>query len=177
MDVFDLRDHLIDDYSSFVTSFLQFRDQRIEQRVGEQLADGHLWPDPRLGLNPTFESGGSVKELVDAGILHETCRDIFRVGKEPGADAGSGRELRLHLHQTEAIHAAHRNANYVLTTGTGSGKSLGYIVPIVDHVLRVGSGGGIKAIVVYPGREEERSRAEVPGQTGEPRQALHVARA
>ena len=34
--------------------------------------------------------------------------------------------------------------------GTGSGKSLSYIVPIVYHVLRTGSGGGVKAIVVYP---------------------------
>lgn len=38
----------------------------------------------------------------------------------------------------------------MLTTGTGSGKSLAYIVPIVDHVLRNGSGKGIQAIVVYP---------------------------
>lgn len=38
----------------------------------------------------------------------------------------------------------------MLTTGTGSGKSLSYIVPIVDHVLRNGSGKGIQAIVVYP---------------------------
>jgi len=38
----------------------------------------------------------------------------------------------------------------VLTTGTGSGKSLSYIVPIVDHVVRRGSGQGIQAIVVYP---------------------------
>jgi len=44
----------------------------------------------------------------------------------------------------------------VLTTGTGSGKSLAYIVPIVDAVLRERdeNGGqrrpGVKAIVVYP---------------------------
>ena len=38
----------------------------------------------------------------------------------------------------------------MLTTGTGSGKSLAYIVPIMDHVLRSGSGRGIRAIVVYP---------------------------
>ena len=38
----------------------------------------------------------------------------------------------------------------MLTTGTGSGKSLAYIVPIVNHVLRRGSGKGIQAIVVYP---------------------------
>src|SRR5439155_1679379 len=45
---------------------------------------------------------------------------------------------------------ARQGHNYVLTTGTGSGKSLAYIVPIVDYVLRHGTGGGIKAIVVYP---------------------------
>ena len=38
----------------------------------------------------------------------------------------------------------------MLTTGTGSGKSLAYIVPIVDHVLRNGSGRGIQSIIVYP---------------------------
>jgi hypothetical protein len=40
---------------------------------------------------------------------------------------------------------------YVLTTGTGSGKSLAYIVPIVDAVLRSGARDKrVKAIVVYP---------------------------
>ena len=44
----------------------------------------------------------------------------------------------------------------MLTTGTGSGKSLAYIVPIVDSVLRErdANGGsvapGVKAIIVYP---------------------------
>ena len=43
---------------------------------------------------------------------------------------------------------------FVLTTGTGSGKSLAYIIPIVDRVLAAKAAGtyrpGIKAIVVYP---------------------------
>src|SRR5690606_38812889 len=146
MDVFDLRDRVIGEYESYVRSFLQFRDPRIEQRVADELADGHLWPEPRLGLNPSFEVGATIGSLVGNGTLHPTCGEIFRIGKKQGA----GSELRLHRHQTEAIEAARRGANYVLTTGTGSGKSLSYIVPIVDHVLRVGSGGGIKAIVVYP---------------------------
>ncbi len=34
--------------------------------------------------------------------------------------------------------------------GTGSGKSLSYIVPIVDRVLRHGSGKGVQAIILYP---------------------------
>ncbi len=60
--------------------------------------------------------------------------------------------LRLYRHQIEGIHAARAGDNYVLPTGTGSGKSLSYIVPIVDHVLRTRGQGrrGIQAIVVYP---------------------------
>ena len=42
----------------------------------------------------------------------------------------------------------------MLTTGTGSGKSLAYIVPIVDRVLRARVGGDrakrVRAIIVYP---------------------------
>jgi superfamily II DNA/RNA helicase/very-short-patch-repair endonuclease len=85
---------------------------------------------------------------VQRGLLHPRCADIFRAGKSP--DRPEGADMRLHKHQTEAIEAARARENYVLTTGTGSGKSLSYIVPIVDHVLRAGSGNGIQAIVVYP---------------------------
>ncbi|WP_279473287.1 DEAD/DEAH box helicase [Actinomadura darangshiensis] len=58
----------------------------------------------------------------------------------------------MHRHQREAIDAAGapERDSYVLTTGTGSGKSLTYIVPIVDSVLRDPEPGRIKAIVVYP---------------------------
>ena len=120
----------------------------IESRslVDSELAGGLLWPDPLIQLNPSFEPGYRTDQLVDQGILHEECRRIFRINKE----SGEGQPLRLHRHQEEAVRVARIGANYVLTTGTGSGKSLAYIVPIVDHVLRRGPGRGIQAIVVYP---------------------------
>ena len=58
--------------------------------------------------------------------------------------------MRLHSHQDQAIRTARTGASYVLTTGTGSGKSLAYIIPIVDHILRNGGGKGVQAVVVYP---------------------------
>lgn len=61
-----------------------------------------------------------------------------------------GGPIRLHRHQVEAIEAARQRVPYVLTTSTGSGKSLAYIIPIVDQILRRGRGQGIQAIVVYP---------------------------
>jgi ATP-dependent helicase YprA (DUF1998 family)/very-short-patch-repair endonuclease len=155
MDVFALRDQLVKDYRHYAESFLTIKDDRIREHVAQELDRGLLWPDPALQLNPAFESGGLIDELVAAGVLHQECSKIFRVAKEPGY-ASVGAPLRLHKHQADAIKAAAAGGNYVLTTGTGSGKSLSYIVPIVDHVLRARQTEGaatkqrIRAIVVYP---------------------------
>ncbi len=147
MNVFELRDRLIRDYASYISSFIQIRDARISQHVDRSLSDGLLWPEPLIQLNPSFEPGDSIDELVRQRILHDECRRIFRIGKDKDP---AGKPLRLHRHQADAVRVAHGGHNYVLTTGTGSGKSLAYIVPIVDHVLRHGTGRGIQAIVVYP---------------------------
>ncbi|HSQ07143.1 MAG TPA: DEAD/DEAH box helicase, partial [Chromatiaceae bacterium] len=103
---------------------------------------------PMLQLNPTFLPGGTVHDLVAQGALHAECARIFRLDKT--VTDFTGKPLQLHTHQREAILKAKEDKSYVLTSGTGSGKSLTYIVPIVDHVLRNGSGRGIQAIVVYP---------------------------
>ena len=104
-------------------------------------------PEPLVQLNPLFKAGAWIDALIDDGILLPACRDIFRIKTE---DDPVGKPLRLHKHQEDAVRTARSGDNYVLTTGTGSGKSLAYIIPIVDSVLRIGSGHGIKAIIVYP---------------------------
>ncbi|MFQ3537088.1 MAG: DEAD/DEAH box helicase [Aggregatilineales bacterium] len=145
MDVFGLREQLIRDYSKYASSFIQIRDQRLYESVHRSLQEGVFWPDPLIQLNPSFEIGGTVDELVAEGILHEECKRIFRKDKQK-----NGYPISFYRHQREAIEIAQQGHNYILTTGTGSGKSLAYIVPIVDHVLRRGSGKGIQAIIVYP---------------------------
>lgn len=148
MNIFEFRDGLVKDYSGYIKSFIHIRDARVRDCVQRELDNGVLWPDPLIQLNPSFEPGQWVDELVEQGILHKECSRIFLVDKTE-ADS-NGKPLRLHKHQADAICAAKTNDNYVLTTGTGSGKSLAYIIPIVDHILRRGPGRGIQAIVVYP---------------------------
>lgn len=154
MNVFDLRDRLVNDYASYTRSFIKIADPRIASMVENELRAGAFWPEPLLQLNPTFLPGGTIDELVADGTLHPECSRIFRIDK---SDADyTGKPLLLHMHQREAIlqakgkGGASEGNSYVLTSGTGSGKSLTYIIPIVDHVLRHGSGRGIQAIVVYP---------------------------
>ena len=148
MDVFDLRRRLVEDYKSYTRSFIKIRDPRIGTFVDDRLDAEGFWPEPLLQLNPAFSRGGTIDDLVEQGVLTEECSQIFRIRESSADDHGS--QLPLHRHQREAILMAHEGRSYGLTTGTGSGKSLAYIVPIVDHVLRTGSGQGIQAIIVYP---------------------------
>lgn len=146
MDVFGLRDRLTQDYGTYVGSFIQIRDQRIRETVDMALAEGAFWPEPLIQLNPSFKIAATISDLVNVGTLHPECEHIFQREK----DSGFGETLRLYQHQVDAVETARERRNYILTTGTGSGKSLAYIIPIVDHVLRHGTGRGIQAIIVYP---------------------------
>ena len=117
----------------------------------EAYAGGRFWPAPLIQLNPNFVPGGYIDDLVSDGTLDEQCAKIFRIKNTSDT---FGKRLRLHKHQADAIEIARRRQSYVLTTGTGSGKSLSYFIPIVDDVLRRKKAGdpckGITAIVVYP---------------------------
>ncbi|HNJ40302.1 MAG TPA: DEAD/DEAH box helicase, partial [Acidobacteriota bacterium] len=150
MDIFDFRDQIIGDYSSYVKSFIQIKDLRIKAYVNELLHQGELWPEPLVQLSPTFAPGKSIEELVSEQTLHPECRRIFRRNKIPAATTLSGLPLQLHFHQQRAVEVAQSHQHYVLTTGTGSGKSLSYIIPIVDYCLRHPKRNQIKAIIVYP---------------------------
>jgi ATP-dependent helicase YprA (DUF1998 family) len=143
MSIFTLRDSVIDTYHDYVRSFLNIRDERLRQYVAEQLERGELWPDPLLQVNPAYQMGATVQDLVAEGLLHPECARIFR-----GRDGGP---LRLYAHQEQAIRAAGTGQPYVVTSGTGSGKSLTYLIPIVDALLRDRpERRSVRAIIIYP---------------------------
>ncbi len=144
MDVFQLHRHVIDNYSTYVDSFLSIADDEIRNFVRHKLIEERsLWPDALIQLNPAYERTQTVTELCDSGILHHGCNDIFRTS--------IGESFRLYKHQTEAIARAQRGRHYIVTSGTGSGKSLAYFIPIFDAVLRNNpQRPTVRAIVVYP---------------------------
>ena len=137
--------------SGFPRSFAKIRAEDISREVDAAYDAEHFWPAPLIQLNPNFEPGGYIDDLVADGTLDAECAKVFRLKR---GDNTFGERLLLHRHQTDAIEIAKRTESYVLTTGTGSGKSLAYFIPIVDDVLRRKRAGdackGITAIVVYP---------------------------
>ena len=64
------------------------------------------WPDPWLSLNPSFDTGGSIAELVHGGLRHPECERIFRVKNDPASPGA--RVLTLHRHQRDATRSRSR---------------------------------------------------------------------
>jgi Lhr-like helicase len=144
MDVFDLDCALVMDYERFARSFTQIRAPDIRSQVERVYATKRFWPEPLISINPHFESGPSIEHLTRGGSLLPETALVFRVDGHP---------ITLHRHQAQAISKAVQRRSFVLTTGTGSGKSLCFFVPIIDAAIRArvaGEAPRTRAIVIYP---------------------------
>ena len=112
MNIFETHSSIVSDYESYITSFLKIADPTIRERVETELSRGKLWPEPLLQFNPSFEMAGSFDDIGGAETLHPEIRDIFK-------------NYKLYHHQVEAIRLGTAGKDFIVTTGTGSGKSKG----------------------------------------------------
>ncbi|HRH79604.1 MAG TPA: DEAD/DEAH box helicase [Thiobacillaceae bacterium] len=137
MNVFQTHSKIVADYATYIRSFLKIADPAIRSVVEGELEQGKLWPEPLLQFNPAFEQGGSLGALVAEGALHPDIHDIFK-------------GYTLYRHQVDAIKLGTAGKDFIVTSGTGSGKSLTYIGSIFHHLLSNPGTQGVVAVVVYP---------------------------
>ena len=126
------------------TSFATIHAEDIQEQVGAIYGQDRYWPEPLIQINPSYKRSTDVGAMVASDVLDPGCAGIFRA---------DGRPLSLYKHQEQAIALAADGESFVVTTGTGSGKSLCFFIPIVSHVLnarRRSAEPRTHAIVVYP---------------------------
>lgn len=133
-------------YRAYLGSTLRFANPGLQGQFEEQmLTKGILSKGPLLEATPPYSSGATLQSLVDEGVLSQ---GVLRLGAELPADR------RLYTHQEEAVRNARAGRNQVVVTGTGSGKTECFLLPILDHLLReeqAGTlGGGVRALILYP---------------------------
>ena len=151
LDPLRLRDRLRKTLARYIATAVPVSATRapgLARAVRRALADKslELTKGPFLESLPDFGKKGSIRELVDSGVL----ADEWRVLQETGFERLLDRPL--HMHQERAIRQAARNRNFIVATGTGSGKTECFLLPIVDHLLRDGdlAEPGVRAVIIYP---------------------------
>ena len=138
-------------YRRYLRSSQRIKNPTIEAWVEERVQSGQfLWRSPLVTVRRRFEAGETLEGLVEDGLLDPVVLKAFsaKVGN-PGAGP-----IAPYRHQTDAIRllCGDDPKNVVVATGTGSGKSFTFSIPIVSTAKRARDEGiaGVKAVIVYP---------------------------
>ena len=78
MNIFKYRNQLINDYESYIKSFIKVNDGRIKEKIDAEFQLGALWPEPLIQLNPSFEPGQPINQLAAQGIVIPSAAGYFR---------------------------------------------------------------------------------------------------
>jgi ATP-dependent helicase YprA (DUF1998 family) len=122
MNILNVHSKIIEDYATYTESFIDIADDGIRTAVHDELAGKRFWPDPLLQFNPAYQKAGRIDTLAAEGILHPQMAAIFS-------------KYELYKHQLDAISLGLQNTDFIVTSGTGSGKSLTYMATIFNHIL------------------------------------------
>lgn len=138
---------VIDQFGRYLLSTFPIAHPDLHRQFRQILQHGlggerFLSKGPYVYLNRPFEQGPTIQQLIDEpGLkLHPVLKGIFRFDS-------------LHKHQELAIRAIKAGQHTVLSTGTGSGKTEAFLLPIFDLCLRLRdekAPPGLVAIIVYP---------------------------
>lgn len=141
MDPFKIYKAVKEQYKSYIQTFQVFKNPEIKQFVEDGINKRKmLWQEPVIQISKRFKAGEPLQDLIAKGWLHPTTSAVYN-GFIPYA------------HQQRSVEVVSRDKqNLVVTTGTGSGKSICFELPIVSYCLEQKARGaaGIKAIIIYP---------------------------
>lgn len=107
---------------------------------------------PFLDIGSSYQTGESLSQLIGEG----EASSLFRTLEGDLADEEKELQINrpLYLHQENALRRTNRGKNLIVTTGTGSGKTECFLIPILNHLLREAEEGtlsdGVRAILIYP---------------------------
>ena len=136
IDIFQFHNLVMDKYQKFSRSFVEINDPQIEKALQDEGRLKTMWPNPLIQFNPAYEYGDSVQNLVTDKVLTQAMANVIK-------------GFQLYRHQEEALRLGVTGKGFVVTSGTGSGKSLTFLGTIFNEVLK-NPGPGVVGLIVYP---------------------------
>ncbi|MDY7104059.1 MAG: DEAD/DEAH box helicase, partial [Actinomycetota bacterium] len=142
-------ERITEHYLRYLRTTFAPNDPALRRAFEVALRDGiRLTRGPYLEATAPFRPGASVRDLVSEGVLSP---ELLRL-----SDDAVPLDRPLHGHQDTAIRkAVAGRRNLVVSTGTGSGKTETFLLPILDHLGREIEAGtigtpGVRALLLYP---------------------------
>jgi len=148
LDPLSATERIVNRYLSYLETTFSFNDVILQKQLKKELRKiDKFSKGPILEATPPFESGSSIEDLIKEGVLssefRKLCTDELPLDRN------------LYLHQKNAIYKLVKDKrNLIVATGTGSGKTETFLIPILNHLFREKENGelgpGVRALLLYP---------------------------
>jgi len=131
-------------YRRYLSTVFQIRNPEYRDQFTQQLEQMRMLSSgPFLDVHDNFATGASTRQLVEEGVLP---RSFLRLGFM--------HDRPLYMHQEQAVRRVLAGRNLVVSTGTGSGKTESFLIPILASLAQECEQGrlsrGVRALLVYP---------------------------
>ena len=149
IDPIETRDHLETTFLRYLRTLHPLRSEPLRDAYWREVGKpGAMLKGPILEAASPFRTGASLEDLVADGVLSGQFRNL----DSPALPLSRS----LYEHQVTAIRKlVERKRNVVIATGTGSGKTESFMVPIINSLLTEHEAGtlsqpGVRALLLYP---------------------------
>ena len=109
-----------------------------EKDINEILNDFEIYKGPIFSINRKYLQGNDFLQFCQDNEINTKIYDLFKNKFE-----------KLYLHQENGIRSILKGKTTIVSTGTGSGKTEIFQIPILDYCIK-NRKKGIKAIIIYP---------------------------
>ena len=132
-------------YYRYLSTIFDIKDDYYKEIFLIKLKENELFEKgPFLDVTNSFKKGRSLKQLIEDGIVSSEFSKIEKLYKIPN----------LYCHQEQALLSAIKGENLIVSTGTGSGKTESFLLPLINHLLIEKENNTlndkVRALIIYP---------------------------
>lgn len=134
-------------YLRYIETTFFINDKEYFKQFRNKLEDeSYFSKGPYLEATDSFKLGKSLNQLISEGEVSPLFKNLNKKAMPP--------DRPLYLHQEQSIRCLNKGRNAVITTGTGSGKTESFLLPIINYIFREQERGelnsGVRALLIYP---------------------------
>lgn len=135
-------------FTRYLTSSFHIRDHKLRQLFYEEVENYGYMNGPILEATPPFKSECTLKNLAEEGLISGVAQQIL-MSCFPYLE-----NKPLYTHQEKSIRKVINNRNILISSGTGSGKTECFLIPILNSLINEHKAGqldhGVRALLLYP---------------------------
>lgn len=142
------KDAIVNRYLSYLKTTFFIGNKEIRTEFNKKFEEITFFKGPLIEIGVPFRKGTTIENLIKEGILSQ---EFYKLKTE-----WLPIERPLYIHQEKSIRqVVGKKNNLIIATGTGSGKTESFLIPIFDYLMKEKESGtlknqGVRALFLYP---------------------------